>query len=112
VSLAGGITLVVAATFGVLLLGAPGAAYGMVIGEGGTVLFAMREARKVLPFDGASVISAAGFSLGGLLLLPIIAGAVGEAAAIGAGAVILFATIMMMGGIRPEELSYLKERFL
>jgi PST family polysaccharide transporter len=112
VSLAGGITLVVAASVGALLLGAQGAAYGMVAGEGGTVLFAMREARKVLPFDGSAVISAVGFSLGGLLLLPIIAVAFGDPLAIAGGVITLCVTTLLMGGIRREELSYLKERLL
>jgi polysaccharide transporter, PST family len=112
VSIAGGITLVVAATAGALLLGAPGAAYGMIIGETGTVLFAMREARKVLPFDAPAVTSAAGFSLGGLLLVPIIARAYGDPLAIGAGALILYVTTLLMGGIHRDEISYLKERLL
>jgi O-antigen/teichoic acid export membrane protein len=106
----GGSILAIAVVLGTLLLGEEGTALGVVLGEASVVGLSMFESRKIVGAPGFGVAISIGTL--GILVLPALSRSLSPVISWLAGAILVLLVLVVLGGIRRNEIRYLAERLV
>ena len=108
----GGAVLALAVVVCTVLLGEWGTTIGVVLGEAAAVGMSMFEARRIIPGPAAGTLASIAIGAVGILALPTVRFAVGPALSVVAGGALVIAVIVVFGGMRSDEIRYLRERLV